>query len=256
MLVVEVLMVDSMLEGAVDELPVVVLEVLVVERGMALVVDVVTAIAVVLVELVVLVTEAVLVLDKVWLVVLADVLGADVVLLLDEEEVDIVLVVLLLGDVLESATELLLVVLLMPVVLEMEEEVETIAEVVAFEVVPLDDVDITTRLIEELVTTMLVDEVTKAGPEDVVDVVVDDRGAPPVICGLAARYVDRTTACAPGVLENPVTLEYNIHLPLASTATATHTPTLLHVCRQPFNPVTGCCRLLSVLFVMGTPAKT
>lgn len=92
--------------------------------------------------------------------------------------------------------------------------------------------------------------------DDDVGTVIDDRGAPPVICGFAAKYVDRTTACAPGVLENPVTLEYSIHLPLASTATATHALTLLHVCRQSFNPIAGCCRLLSIVFVMGTPAKT
>lgn len=63
---------------------------------MALVTDVLTAIEGVLVELVVLVlgAEVVLRLDEDWVVVLIDVLEADVVLLLDVVEVNIVLVAL------------------------------------------------------------------------------------------------------------------------------------------------------------------
>lgn len=155
-------------------------------------------------------------------------------------------------NVLESADGLLLVVLLAPVVLGTDDEGDAVAEVVADGIVLLGDVDVPTK---ELVTTLLVEEVIEVGAEDAIDNVVDERGVPPVICGFAAKYVDLTTACAPGVLDNPVTLKYSIHLPLASTATATHAFTLLHVCRQPFNPVAACCCLLIVLFVIGTPEK-
>jgi len=124
---------------------------------------------------------------------------------------------------------------------DVEEKVDDTAEVVIDETVPVGDIGAG-------------EEVLEACPDEVVNDV--DRGAPPVICGFAARYTDRTTACAPGVLDSPETLEYSIHLPLASTATATHALMLLHVCKQSFKPVADSCRLLSVVMVRGTPAKT